>query len=349
MTIAQLKNKNNDHNFSWLFDFTVFIFDFANSFIFAILFWKTKEWTTPGILIQSNFVQLKIQITLIQIIKNQVSGYCWRRNRSEPGLQQCMDPTEPHVDLDSVVLCPPAGCGPGLCGSVSSSRMLDLMIISWRQIYEEVETLIGGGPDPGLFWTQSCCCVSNRVWAEENQIHEPHQNQRGLYSHDFLLRRDRLRVFGLAGLTEGFWVTDFTRRSMISSVWSSWELLMSSLATDIWDGLTWPKPEDQNQKIIWSSGSDLCFESSTRGPVLTAHGSGPPRASLLQVQDAGVTDQQVLHVLVLLHLIRLRLHRRGDGGGAVRTSHRCRELLSLRKDMRGRRRINTEKLTLYWC
>lgn len=67
------------------------------------------------------------------------------------------------------------------------------------------------------------------------------------YSQDFLFSRDRLRVLGLDGLSEGFWVTDLTSRSMISSVASSWELVPSSLATDIRDGLTLPKPEDQKQ------------------------------------------------------------------------------------------------------
>lgn len=68
-----------------------------------------------------------------------------------------------------------------------------------------------------------------------------------MYLHDFLFSRDRLRVLGLEGLSEGFWVTDLTSRSMISSVASSWELVPSSLATDIWDGLTLPRPVDQNQ------------------------------------------------------------------------------------------------------
>lgn len=58
--------------------------------------------------------------------------------------------------------------------------------------------------------------------------------------NDFRLSRERLRVLGLDALSEGFWVTDLTKRSMISSVGSSWELALSSLAADIWDGLTLP-------------------------------------------------------------------------------------------------------------
>lgn len=54
-----------------------------------------------------------------------------------------------------------------------------------------------------------------------------------MYSHDFLLSRERFRVFGLDALSVGFWVTDMTRRSMISSVASSCELAVSSLATDM--------------------------------------------------------------------------------------------------------------------
>ncbi len=62
-----------------------------------------------------------------------------------------------------------------------------------------------------------------------------------MYSHDFLLSRERFRVFGLDALSVGFWVTDLTRRSMISSVASSGELGLSSLATDVFV-LTLPKP-----------------------------------------------------------------------------------------------------------
>lgn len=62
-----------------------------------------------------------------------------------------------------------------------------------------------------------------------------------MYSHDFLLSRERCRAFGLAALSVGFWVTDLTRRSMISSVASSCELGLSSVATDMFV-LTLPKP-----------------------------------------------------------------------------------------------------------
>lgn len=62
-----------------------------------------------------------------------------------------------------------------------------------------------------------------------------------MYSHDFLLSRERFRVFGLDALSVGFWVTDLNRRSMISSVASSCELALSSLATDM-GAQTLPKP-----------------------------------------------------------------------------------------------------------
>lgn len=52
---------------------------------------------------------------------------------------------------------------------------------------------------------------------------------------------------------------------------------------------------------------------------LTADGSGAPQASLITVQGAAVTDQQVLHVLMLLLLILVCLRCHRNGGRAVRT------------------------------
>lgn len=83
--------------------------------------------------------------------------------------------------------------------------------------------------------TQPLCCVST-TQTKVSMVISHH------YSHDFLLRRERLRVLGLDDLSEGFWVTDLTSRSMISSVASSCPLAPSSLATDMVEGLTLPRP-----------------------------------------------------------------------------------------------------------
>lgn len=69
-----------------------------------------------------------------------------------------------------------------------------------------------------------------------------------MHSRDFRLSRERFRVFGLDSLSVGFWVTDLTRRSMISSVASSCELALSSLAADMCV-LTLPKPVETVQQI----------------------------------------------------------------------------------------------------
>lgn len=63
---------------------------------------------------------------------------------------------------------------------------------------------------------------------------------------------------------------------------------------------------------------------------LTADGPGASQASLVSTQTAVAADQQVLHVLVLLLLTRLRRRRLGDWGGTVLTRHRPRKLLRLR-------------------
>lgn len=77
------------------------------------------------------------------------------------------------------------------------------------------------------------------VWFQKTKQNKPLLVK--MYSHDFLLIRERFRVFGLDALSVGFWVTDLTRRSIISSVASSCELGLSSLATDMFV-LTLPKP-----------------------------------------------------------------------------------------------------------
>lgn len=64
------------------------------------------------------------------------------------------------------------------------------------------------------------------------------------------------------------------------------------------------------------------FERTERAQItqpLTADGSGASQASLLGAQAAA--RQEVLHVLMLLLLARLRLRCHGDGGGAVLLRH----------------------------
>lgn len=78
-------------------------------------------------------------------------------------------------------------------------------------------------------------------------------------SHDFLLPRERLRFLGLDCRCEGFWVTDWTSWSMISSVASSWEPFPSSLSGD---GISLPRPgvraESEPGPDPQQAGSDWC-------------------------------------------------------------------------------------------
>lgn len=96
---------------------------------------------------------------------------------------------------------------------------------------------------------------------------------------------------------------------MISSVASSWELAPSSLATDIRDGLTLPKPEGQKQNQSHSQSLDqdqdrhtgFCITEDFTTTALIFHCVSPKQKRLVLCEViiillifSEITDQRLL-------------------------------------------------------